>query len=133
MAQKQIPQPKLSSTKLNFSFEYYDCSRYDYCLSKWEENQIRKTLERLKDISQKSFNDLKSEGRVYHFGQVHWDRTTEKNGFPNQAKYLEPFHFALIGVNGQLARVYGGLSGGTFYIVWFDLEHKIWPSPLRHT
>lgn len=46
---------------------------------------------------------------------------------------LEPFHFALLGVNGQLTRVFGAYSSGTFYIVWFDLDHMIWPSELKHT
>ncbi|MDP3992689.1 MAG: hypothetical protein Q8Q05_00500 [bacterium] len=120
--------------KFNFSFQYYDMSSDKYCLSKWTSQQIRKCLDRLKDVSNKTFNELSASGNIYHFHQVVWERTTEKNGFPRcGVELFDPFQLALIGVNGQLARVYGAYSQGTFYIVWFDLNHGIWPSALKHT
>lgn len=71
---------------------------------------------------------------TYHFYPTDWQRTIEPRGFPDpRANALDPFHFALIGVNGQKARVYGALSGDTFFIVWFDLDHRIWPTFKKHT
>jgi len=71
---------------------------------------------------------------VYHFAEVDWACTTERSGFPEDAaNQMSAFHFALLGVNGQCARVYGAYSENTFYIVWFDRNHEIWPTPLRHT
>ncbi len=129
-----VPQlPDTSREKLKFSFEYYDTSN-KYCLSSWTKEQIKGSLARLKDISSKSFNLLKQDSRTYHFNEVIWEKTIEKNGFPDQrTKNLAAFHFALLGVNGQLARIYGAYSQGTFYIVWFDLNHDIWPTPLKYT
>lgn len=119
--------------KIKFSFEFYDCSGR-YCMSVWSPQEIKKALERLKDINTKSFNDLSRGRSVYHFGEVDWDRTIEKNGFPDQRiKSLPSFHFALLGVNNQLARVYGAYSTGIFYIVWFDLKHTIWPTSKKNT
>ena len=130
---QSVPAPT-SDQKLTFSFEYYDTSRNDYCLSDWPKEKIKETLSRLKDINTKSFNELRKQGRVYHFDEVLWDRTIHPSGFPdNRAKNLQAFHFSLIGVNGQLARVYGAFSSGVFYIIWFDFKHKIWPTPLRNT
>ena len=123
-----------ANSKLAFSFEYYDTSRPEYCLSAWDTEKIRKTLERLKDVNTKSFQQLRRERGVYHFNEVNWNKTIEKNGFSNRGLgNLPPFHFALLGVNGQLARVYGAYSSGIFYIVWFDLTHAVWPTPLKHT
>lgn len=30
-------------------------------------------------------------------------------------------------------RLYGFLAGHVFHVVWWDPEHKIWPSKLKHT
>ncbi len=125
---------RLKNKRLSFSFEYYEPRHEKYCLSDWNKEQTAKTLERLKDISTKTFNDMLRDKRVYHFGEVIWERTIHKTGFDNvSAKRLPAFHIALLGVNRQLARVYGAYSQGVFYVVWFDLKHKIWPTALRNT
>lgn len=123
-----------SNEKLRFSFEYYDRTSNNYCLSSWGQSQIRNTLFRLQDVCTKSFNDLTRERKVYHFGEVVWEKTTKKTGFPDsKVNQLPAFHFALLGINNQKARVYGAYSAGTFYIVWFDLNHEIWPVELKNT
>lgn len=123
-----------SKEKLKFSFEYYDNNSDDYCLSTWNREELKGTLSRLQDICTKSFHELKQQRYVYHFGEVVWERTIKPQGFPNEAvNNLPAFHFALLGVNGQKARVYGAYSSGTFYIVWFDINHEIWPTPLKNT
>lgn len=122
------------TVKIKFSFEYYDTTRSDYCISGWKQEKIKKALGRLKEINVKSFKELQRDRAVLHFGEVDWSKTIEKAGFNNRALVMLPaFHFALLGVNNQLARVYGAYSTGVFYIVWFDLEHVIWPTPLRRT
>lgn len=136
MGQKnRIPDPRPSNeAKIKFSFEYYDTDGPKYCISNWNEKEIRLALTRLKDVNSKSYLQLVGSRRVYHFGEVDWTKTKEPRGFPNlNVNRLPPFHFALLGVNGQLARVYGAFSTGTFYIVWFDLNHEIWPTLLRYT
>ncbi len=130
---ENIPSPQLPNQKLKFSFEYYDESE-KYCLSHFSQKQIKTTLTRLKEISTKTFQELKKDRRIYHFTEVDWQKTVEKNGFPdNRLNRLSPFHFALLGVHGQRTRVFAAYAENTLYIVWFDLEHKIWPSQLKHT
>jgi hypothetical protein len=133
--ENNVPSPVLpSNQKLTFSFEYYDKCSTRYCVSKWTETQIRDTILRLQEVCTKTFNDLRIQRGVYHFNEVDWSQTTEKNGFPNsRVNELPAFHFALLNVNRQLARVFGAYSTGVFYIVWFDLNHEIWPSLLQHT
>ena len=132
---KQIIEEKIDwgRKKIRFSFEFYDVGHSKYCFSNWSEKQILLTLKRLKDITTKSLLELKSQ-HSYRFHEVYWNKTIHKTGFNNSSvNELPPFQFALIGVNGQLARVFGAYAEGVFYLVWFDLEHKIWPSPLRNT
>ncbi|CCF83415.1 hypothetical protein [Nitrolancea hollandica] len=138
MPKKVKPQVRKSELPddqhVQFSFKFYDSIRSDYCLSNGTPEQVRTALNRLKEISAKTFKQLQQERRVLHFGEVDWSETREKEGFPDpQANVLSAFHFALLGVNGQLARVYAAWDGTTFYIVWFDLQHHIWPSVLRNT
>lgn len=118
---------------IKFSFEFYDCSG-KYCLSCWPQEKIKKTLERLKDINAKTYKDIMIGRGVYHFGEVDWSKTIEKNGFPDKRiAGLPAFHFSLLGVNNQLARIFGAYSADIFYIVWFDLNHIIWPTEKKNT
>jgi hypothetical protein len=134
MAAPSKPSPS-ATEKIKFSFEYYDLdSKPDYCLSSCVGAGVKMALSRLKDINTKSFNELMSQRRVYHFGEVDWSQTIEKKGFPDpRVNQMSAFHFSLLSVDGQLTRVFGGYYNATFYIVWFDIKHQIWPSLLKHT
>ncbi len=123
------------SERIHFSFEFYDTERDAYCLSKWTQGQIRAALGRLKQINAMTYRDLAiTQGRVFHAHEVEWEQTREPNGFQNTGlQHLEPFQFALLSVNSGKARVYGAFDGQIFYIVWFDLDHYITPSKLKHT
>lgn len=124
----------LKIEKLTFSFEFYDKTSTEFCLSTWTQSDIEKALHRLQDISTKTFNELLQSRKIYHFSEVIWEKTTKIDGFPdNRVKNLPAFHFALLGINNQRARVFGAYSTGVFYIVWFDLDHRIWPSILKNT
>lgn len=131
---KGLPVKIPEQQSVSFSLEFYDNQDTKYCLSCWGQQYIREALLALKEMSTKSFKDLQRESRVRHFGEVIWEKTTEKDGFPDpRVNELPAFHFSLVGVNNQKARVYGAYQAGIFYIVWFDLEHIIWPSLLKHT
>jgi hypothetical protein len=133
----EIPsRPPDRAAHLRFSFEYYDTGSDRYCLSRFTQEQVRATMGRLNEISGETLPGLYRKGRVLHFHAVRWEQTAEPDGFPPGVPAdLDPFQFALLGVNGQRARVFGALSGQTltFYIVWFDLAHEVWPSKLKHT
>jgi hypothetical protein len=124
------PQPKRTH-HLRFSFEFYDAGGARYCLSRFDSDQVRLALVRLKEVNQNTLQELQDKRRVLHFHDVRWEDTAEKKGFPVEVPDdLVPFQFALLGINNQRARVFGGLAASTltFYIVWFDLDHEVWPS-----
>lgn len=125
----------MNNQELVFSFKHYDTSsNTPYCLSEWAQTQIKDALTRLGEINKKSFSELLQQSRIYRFHEVDWSKTTQPTGFPGTAlDQLSPFQFELLGVNSGKARVFGAYQNGIFYIVWFDLNHKIWPSLLKHT
>jgi len=127
-----IPNHILPATNLRFSFEFYDTSCDKYCLSSWSKEQIAEALKRLKEICDKKFNELHGD-RVLGFKPVDWTQTIEKKFPSTKANLLEAFHFSLIGINNQKARVYGAYGDNTFFIVWFDIDHKIWPTFKKNT
>ena len=131
---KIIPEPQLpKDITIKFSFRCYDDTGR-YCLSKWEKDDVSLALQRLKEINCKTYNELHQSRFAFSFHPVNWATTTEKDGYSdNFLKDMEPFQIAILGVNNQKARMYGALKENTFYIVWFDLEHKITPSALKHT
>jgi len=125
---KHVPESDLPSKRIKFSFRYYDVTSDRYCLSCWPRQEIRKTLGRLREIGEKTYSEMCADGEVLHFHEVDWQQTTETRGFPDHdAGTMPPFQFALLGVNHQKARVFGALSGDTFYIVWFDKDHRVYP------
>lgn len=129
-----VPEPKPIKEKVKLSFEFYDTSCIDYCISEWEKTEILKALGRLKDINNKTYSDLTQGSKTYHFHQVSWEETTKKQGFPDpRVNSLDPYQIALVGINGGKARVFGAYANNIFYIVWFDYNHKIWPSYKKHT
>jgi len=130
----KLLEPLTSDEKIKFSFRYYDTTCNDFCLSSWGSIKIAETLKKLQDINNKTYNEINSGRTTYHFHPVSWEQTIKKNGFPlTEVNRLSAFQFALIGVNSGKARVYGALYQNTFFIVWFDLEHTIWPSFKSHT
>lgn len=131
---KESPAAAIERGKITFSFEFFDTNTDRYCLSNGTPEQIKAVMLRLRQINEKTLHELLAERKVSHFHPIDWDKTTEQGGFPDaRANAMEPFQFALLGVNGQLTRVYGGLYRDTFYIVWIDWNHEIWPSLKRHT
>jgi hypothetical protein len=132
---RPLPTPQVPlNLRLRFSFEHYDTTSDRYCLSRFSSDEVRSTLGRLSEVNKLTYNEIRQKGRVYHFHDVDWSRTSERGGFPNEALAgLEAFQFAILGVNNQRARVYGALYENTFYIVWFDRDHVITPSAKKGT
>ncbi len=80
---------------------------------------------------------MQQQRKVYHFTPTDWSKSSMfPEGFPDYIKalnHLDPFHFAILGLNQQKARVFGAVAGSTFYVVWFDYNHSILPYRLKNT
>jgi len=78
----QIPKPNITQEDgIKFSFKFYDIINDQYCLSKWEPNKIRGAMRRLKEISEKKYNELMRDKTVLHFSPVDWSQTIKKMVF----------------------------------------------------
>jgi len=130
----KIPIPDIKDETIKFSFKYYDTDTNKYCISNWNTSDILRTLVRFQEINKKTYLDMYRDKFVYNFHPVDWAQTTKKDGFPTEnANQIDPYQFSILGVNNGKARVFGCFANNIFYIVWFDYNHEIWPSPLKHT
>lgn len=129
----RIPNPA-APQKITFSFEYYDNSENrKYCLSKWPEADLKLTMTRLKEVSELTHNEMCQRKHSLHFHPVNWSSCTESGFTTPVPAEMEPYQFSLVGINYSKARVFGAYYRNVFYVVWFDLEHKIWPTALKNT
>mgnify|MGYP001616826484 CR=1 FL=1 len=131
--ENRIPKTE-SPPPITFSFRFYDDSSLKFCISEWKKEKIALSIQKLKQINDKTCPELIKGNETFHFHPVNWEKTVKKTGFPDaRANRLDPFQFALPGVNSGKARVYGALGNNIFHIIWFDLNHEIWPSFKKYT
>lgn len=68
-------------------------------------------------------------GKDYEVAEIPEPKALERLetlGLADQTK------IAVLRLTGR-QRLYGFLAGAVFHVVWWDPDHKIWPSRLRHT
>jgi hypothetical protein len=109
-----------------FSFKYYDHAHVDFSICTHTMEDVKKLFSRLRDYSRMLWREVIQHHGSHHH-EVHWRDTAYPNGFENiPVKIREgitPRQFALEGIY----RIFGFFDGTTFYIVWFDKDHKVYP------
>jgi hypothetical protein len=114
---------------LRFSFRYFT-NDADLCPKSYIDNYAQKLAERLKELSNwtlKRFtSDFQQEVKNH---RINWAQTSRKDGFgnilPPQVRDSEPWQFSV--TRNEHGRVHGFLIGNTFYIVWLDCNHRLYP------
>ena len=110
-----------------FSFAHFDQNQ-GQSFKEWEEGKIlAKMNTRLREISNFSVIEAKTNGILKEYGQ--FPENTEFN-FP---RYLHPgVSWASLRIAGK-ERVAGYLEDNVFYIVFLDKDHRFWISEKKHT
>ena len=119
-------------TNLRFSFKLLDLQTNEkFGLHHTEKNGYwGKLLLRLKDVNgmrSKEFRENWSRQLRNH--RINFSETSEPRGFAQLNEQLqgeEAWQFEL--TQSEHGRVHGLLMGDTFYIVWLDPCHKLYPS-----
>jgi hypothetical protein len=129
----KIPAPPdLRTVGLNFSFKHLDLDgNRAFSLDLCEDGYLRTLLERLRDISGKKIEEFRRE-RSLGVHQIEWSRTSQPRGFAHlnqQLKGIPALEFRL-SVNKH-GRIHGFFIDETFFIVWLDPDHKLFPGKRR--
>ena len=119
-----------ADTGLRFSFKHVDFSKVGkFCVTQCEDGYIAKFLERLRDVSQLTvleFRTNRSSSIRSH--PIEFAQTSEKEGFSSlnqQLRGSEAYQFELTA--NKHGRVHGFLVNDTFYVVWIDPKHLLFP------
>jgi hypothetical protein len=128
-ASARIPQPRtLDAHGLSFSFKYLDLhGSKDFSLDHASAGYTLTFLDRLRDLS----SMRKEEFMRNHSLRSHvidWEKTSRPEGFTQlnpQLKDLPAWQFQL--TSNEHGRVHGFFIDDTFFIVWLDPAHNLYP------
>jgi hypothetical protein len=125
------PAPELNeNAEIRFSFRYLDIhSNAKFTLSHCDENYLEKLLLRLKDINSATLKEFRQFNRAEMRNHlIVFSDTSEPNGFTclnGQLRAKEAWQFQI--TKSTHGRVHGLLINETFFIVWLDPCHKLYP------
>lgn len=114
---------------INFSFKYIDPTHDKFCFSAQEPVYFCKVLERLKNLSEMTAQEFKSDrGGSLKSHSIDWRHTSEPEGFQHlneQFQSYTPYQFAIS--RNEHGRIHGFFIGDIFHVVWLDPGHLLYP------
>jgi len=125
-----IKPPKLKPNQgISFSFKYYQDNHNKFSCIKKEVSYWLTLISRLKDLSSLTAQEfLADRSSTLRCHPIKWEETSEKSGFglPNEEQLVDiPYQFSIS--SNKHGRVHGFLINETFYIVWLDPDHLLYP------
>ena len=127
-----IQKGPIVDEELRFSFKYYDDSDSELCPPLFHENYTQVLMRRLKNLSSMKMKEFttqfSSRGSALRIHKHDWSETSRPQGFLHLPKHLagsEGWQFQLTA--NEHGRVHGIIIGHTFYVIWLDKDHKLYP------
>lgn len=110
-----------------FSFKYLDFSDSGFAVAGRDSAYFLKLFERKQAICRMTLKELRNpkNAKPLRAHDIAFEKTS-RSGFPNGNEKLgTPFQFGLSA--NEHGRVHGFFIGSTFYVVWLDPEHVLYP------
>lgn len=124
----QIRKGKIDS-ELRFSFKLFDFSDPEFHPADARQNYLRTLIQRFKDLSGWTVKEFTGNYHKSVRNHTHdWSRTSRPRGFQHLNEQLRAYsgwQFQL-SVN-EHGRVHGIIIDDTFYVIWLDQDHKLYP------
>ncbi len=127
LAAKQTAE-KRATELVNFSFKYLDGLNEKFTYRPHNAAYFCEILERIKSLSSHTKQELLSNrSPALKIHPIDWPKTSEKGfGFPMEEAIVDiPYQFSI--TRNEYGRIHGFFISNTFYIVWLDKEHKLYP------
>jgi hypothetical protein len=117
---------------LRFSFKYLDVYHLRFSVSKCGESFLVELATRLKEYSTWTVEQFRdANNTVEHRHPIYFPDTSEPQGFtgidPEEFADGENWQFSVSLSPGCMGRVHGVLLGDTFFVVWLDKCHRLYP------
>ncbi|QLY79171.1 hypothetical protein [Clostridium intestinale] len=121
-----------NNEKIIFSFNFLDIDHKLFNLGSMEKRKVGicsewfvTLFDGLKEISNLTPNDLKSSKQHYGYHRHDWDELPAKFNFDKE--FLEQIDGVQFRISSSKGRVHGFMVGNTFYVVWLDPYHNLYP------
>lgn len=116
--------------RIRFSFKYLKNVDGKFCIIDCEGDYFRTLIDRLKDLStMKMLELLTSRSSALRAHPIDWSdvRVSEdKFDIPKEEQLVDtPYQISISG--NESGRIHGFRIGDTFYVVWFDPNHLLYP------
>ncbi|ELR96862.1 hypothetical protein [Gloeocapsa sp. PCC 73106] len=120
-----------SKKSLAFSLKYFDHQHDKFSLANKKSNYFITLLQRLKDLSTSTREELISNGsKSLRCHGINWSDSKVSEtcfGIPNEEQLVDkPYQISLS--SNAHGRVHGFFIEETFYIVWLDPDHLLYSS-----
>jgi hypothetical protein len=118
-----VPRPLLK-----FSFRFFDASDAEVCPPVFHDGYVQDLMDRLKALSAWTVQEfVASRSSATRIHPIEWRDTARPRGFalPEQLSAYLSYQFAISA--NKRGRVHGLLIDDTFYVVWLDQDHKVYP------
>lgn len=127
--QSSIQKTKVDDHYIRFSFQHFDSSDEEVCPPTFQPHYTQTLMERLKALSSWTLKEfMNSHSKSIRAHLHNWERTARPRGFHHlneQLRACPAWQFQLS--KSEHGRVHGFFIDSTFYIVWLDRDHKIYP------
>ena len=118
----------VSGAILRFSFAYFDHSDAEMCPSEFPADYTQGLMRRLRAISWWTVEKFQRSYDTTIRNHSHEWSKTSRAGFgklKGEFRDLEGWQFCL--ENPHHGRVHGIIAGDTFYVIWLDRGHLLYP------
>jgi hypothetical protein len=133
-----IPEPQAVPTDqlpLKFSFKHLDLENEKFHWSKCSAEYFERLLKILQRLSTWKVEDFTDENNHDHRHRIYFPATSEPNGFQNipnvdseQFGYEDGWQLGVYPeVRWNRWRIHGILIDDTFFVVWLDQNHLLFP------
>lgn len=124
----KIKQISEDNPRLRFSFELFDSSDAEICPGTFPDGYTQTLMGRLKDISSMKMKEFINSGKSLRAHMHIWSKTSRPKGYEHLNEQFQAYpgwQFCLTA--NEHGRVHGLIIGDTFYVIWLDQQHKLYP------
>ena len=118
-----------SDAVMKFSFRLFDNADQEMCPQTFCNGYVHKLMDRMKSLSTWYIRDFITKfDKSLRNHAIEWNLTSRPNGFvhlPEEFNSYTAYQFSLSA--NEYGRVHGLIIGDTFYVIWLDCNHQLYP------
>jgi hypothetical protein len=125
----RIQKAAIQDPELRFSFRFFDPSDKELCPEIFQDGYVQTLMQRLSALSTWTVTRFTSKQEKSLRNHTHdWTKTSRPNGFSHLNDVFKAYpawQFELTA--NKFGRVHGIIIGDTFFVVWLDQNHRLYP------